>query len=68
MDKRLVIYEHWLYEEEEDTWFNRLEQDVIVGTEVQLLIKMQDFLESNCNLEEDYYVLTSITKIPFMEI
>lgn len=68
MDKRLVIYEHWIYEENEDTWYHNFESSYMRGSEMKILQDVHDFLEEDQDdISQEYYVLISITRIPLLE-
>lgn len=68
MDKRFVVYDHYIYEEGIDTWCHQLEYDTISGTDIQVLIKVQDFMKNNQDLSKSFYHLVSITKQPYFKI
>lgn len=68
MDKRLVVYEHWIYEEELDTWCHQLESDTISWNDIQVLIKIQDFMKDNLDLSKSFYHLVSVTKYPYFNV
>lgn len=68
MDKWFVVYEHYIYEEEIDTRCHQLEYDTVSGTDVQVLIKIQDFIKTHQDLSKSFYHLVSITKQPYFEV
>jgi len=68
MDKRLVTYDHRIYEEEIDTWCHRLEYEQVSGTDVQVLIKIQDFMKEHQDLSKSFFHLVSVTKFPDFKI